>query len=321
VTDARVAPLGRGVHRVTMPLPWALDHVHCYAIEDADGWTIVDCGLGTPGTIRRWEGVLERLGSPRVSRLVLTHYHPDHLGASRALAELTRAEEIVQGRFDAGLSERTWGDAADADAFRRYLLANGMPPEEAGRSVDEEGGTPVELATPTRLVDEGDTLELGGEEFAVLVLPGHADGHIVLLGERTGRLFGGDVLLLEITPNVGRWEDTLPDPLGRYLETLGRIEELAPSLVYPGHRGVIDAAAARAAEIRAHHADRLDEHERALRAGARSAYEVGRAVWGDGLGLHERRFALVEAISHLERLGIEGRAVEYEPARWRAATP
>ena len=55
----------------------------------------------------------------------------------------------------------------------------------------------------------------------MLVLPGHADGHIALLGSHSGRLFGGDVLLNEITPNVGRWEDNEPDPLGRYLETLG----------------------------------------------------------------------------------------------------
>ena len=102
-------------------------------------------------------------------------------------------------------------------------------------------------------------------------------------------------------------------------QTLRRIEKLRPSVVYPGHRGVIDDAAARAAEIRAHHAERLDVHEQVLRDGAETAYEVGRAVWGDGLGLHERRFALVEAISHLERLEVEGRAVRPEPARWHIA--
>ena len=79
------------MHRVTQPLPWALDHVHCYAVDDADGWTLIDCGLGTPGTGRRWEQALALLGHPRVRRLVITHYHPDHIGASTRLAELTRA--------------------------------------------------------------------------------------------------------------------------------------------------------------------------------------------------------------------------------------
>ena len=318
MTRARITPLGGGVHQVTMPLPWALDHVHCYAIEDPDGWTIVDCGLGTPGTLRRWSEALVELGSPRVHRIVLTHFHPDHVGASRVLAELTGAEEVVEGRVDAGNARRAWGDEADFGAFHEHLLANGMPPDEASRAVGEEQRMPIELAAPTRLVDEGDVLELLGERFRVLVLPGHADGHIALLGEQTGRVFGGDVLLVEITPNVGRWEDTEPDPLGRYLQTLARIEQLEPAIVFPGHRRVVEEPARRAAEIRDHHAQRLDVHVEALRAGADTAYDVGRFVWGDGLGFHEKRFALVEAIAHLERLGAEGRAVEQEPSRWRA---
>jgi glyoxylase-like metal-dependent hydrolase (beta-lactamase superfamily II) len=194
-----------------------------------------------------------------------------------------------------------------------------MPREEASRAGEDEDSLPVDAATPTRLVAEGDELELAGETFRVLVLPGHADGHIVLLGERTGRLLGGDVLLHEITPNVGRWEDTQPDPLARYLATLARIEELAPAVVYPGHKRVVDDPAGRAAEIRAHHVVRLEVHVEALEAGAETPYEVGRRVWGDELGFHERRFALVETISHLERLAAEGRADEIAPGRWRAS--
>jgi glyoxylase-like metal-dependent hydrolase (beta-lactamase superfamily II) len=317
MSEGAVTPLGGGVHQVTHRLPWALDHVHCYAVEDPGGWTIVDTGLGTPGTARRWVEALELLGRPSVRRIVVTHYHPDHVGSSRALAELTGAEEVVQGSHDALLTRRAWGDEQSAAAFEAYLCANGMPAEEAARSASDEEGTPVDFATPTSLVDEGDTLELGGETFRVLVLPGHADGHIVLLGERTGRMFGGDVLLHDITPNVGRWEDTEPDPLGRYLATLRRIEELAPAVVYPGHKRVIEDPASRAVEIREHHVTRLDVHLAALRAGAETPYQVGFHVWGDGLGFHERRFALVEAVSHLERLGAEERAVEVEPGRWR----
>ena len=314
-----VTPLGGGVHRVTLPLPWALDHVHCYAVEDGDGWTIVDTGLGTPGTARRWAAALERLGSPRVERIVVTHYHPDHVGSSRALAELTGASEVVQGTHDAELTRAAWGDPQSMAAFEAYLAANGMPADDAARSASDEQRTSVDFADPTRLVDEGDALDVGGERFRVLVLPGHADGHIVLLGEVSGRMFGGDVLLNDITPNVGRWEDTQPDPLGRYLATLRRIDELGPAVVYPGHKRVVEDPAARAREIREHHVVRLDEHLDALAHGAESAYDVGSHVWGDALGFHERRFALVEAVAHLERLVAEGRAVEAAPARWRPA--
>jgi len=318
VLEARITPFPGGVHQITLPLPWALDHVHCYALADPDGWTIVDCGLGTPGAPRRWARALEELGSPPIRRIVVTHYHPDHVGGSRALAELTQADEIVQGEHDWALTRIAWGDRRVAGRFEAYLARNGMPEVEAARSADDEGGIPVDAVEPTRLVSEGDVVEIAGESFRVLVLPGHADGHIALLGERTRRLFGGDVLLHDITPNVGRWEDTAPDPLGRFLETLMRIEELAPSVVYPGHKSLVEQPAERAREIGAHHAVRLDEHLQALRAGLDTPYDVALRVWAGELGFHELRFALVEAISHLERLAAEGRAVETTPGRWQA---
>jgi glyoxylase-like metal-dependent hydrolase (beta-lactamase superfamily II) len=314
-----VQDLGGGVHRVTQPLPWALDHVHCYAIDDAEGWTLIDAGLGTPGTGRRWEQALALLGDPKVRRLVITHYHPDHIGASTRLADLTGAEEIVQGRLDRDLTVRTWLDPESGPRFVRFLAAHGMPLIDAERSAGEEDEVPIAPVEPTHLVDEGDVLELGGEPYDVLVLPGHADGHIALLGQHSGRLFGGDVLLNEITPNVGRWDDNESDPLGRYLESLGRIQELAPSVVYPGHRSLIETPALRAQEIAQHHADRLDDHEAALREGAHSAYDVAQQVFGGRLGFHEQRFALAEALAHIERLERLGRAVQHEPNRWRAA--
>jgi len=317
--EPALTELEPGVVQVTMPLPWALDHVHCYALAAPEGWTLVDTGLGTDRTLAWWDDVLESLGGPAVTRLVLTHYHPDHLGASAGLARLTGAAEIVQGRLDRALSVAGWDDSDDA-GYARYLVDHGMPPDLAAASTQAEIGTAVELAVPTRLVDEGDLVEAGGHSWRVLHLPGHADGHIALHDAAGRRLLGGDVLLDEITPNVGRWPETDPDPLGRYLATLRRVAELAPAVVYPGHGPVIRAAADRAAEIAGHHDERLDVTAAALAEGAESAYEAAQVIWRDEpLGFHEQRFALVEAISHLERLAATGRAVEHRPARWRPA--
>ena len=237
-----VTEIEPGVIQVTMPLPWALDHVHCYALASAEGWTLVDAGLGTAQTLAWWEDALAALGGPPVTRLVLTHYHPDHLGASAGLARLTGAAEVVQGRLDRALSVAGWEDADDS-GYERYLVDHGMPADLAAASTRAEIGTAVELAVPTRLVDEGDVVAAGGGDWRVLHLPGHADGHIALHDEDGGRLLGGDVLLDEITPNVGRWPDTAADPLGRYLATLRRVAGLAPAVVYPGHGPVIRSAA------------------------------------------------------------------------------
>jgi glyoxylase-like metal-dependent hydrolase (beta-lactamase superfamily II) len=313
-----VTDLGGGVHRVTHPLPWALNHIHCYAVEDGDGWTIVDAGLATPGAEARWREALAQLGHPRIRRVLITHYHPDHITGGAGLVRLVEPDEVLQGAYDWELTQRVYKDPDDLAKLERYFLEQGMPPEVTTEAIEDEGYYIVEPAEPTRLLEEGDTIDLGGEIFRVLHLPGHADGHIVLVGERTGRMFGGDVLLQKITPNIGLWHDTLPDPLGRYLVTLGRISELDPAVVYPGHRQVIEDAPARAAEIREHHRLRLDAHEEALRDGAVTPYDCARRIWGDELGRHERRFALVESISHLVRLALLGRAEEVETGRWRA---
>ena len=316
---ASIHDLGDGVFRLTHRLPWALDHVHCYLVREDAGWTAIDTGLGTPATLDAWREALAALRDPPLHRLIVTHYHPDHVGAGRELVEMADVREVVQGRLDAELSRRAWEDPDDG-SFAAYLIANGMPDGEAHASAREEGRLAVHPPHPTRLVDSGDTVELAGERFAVHVLPGHADGHIVLAGERSGRVFGGDVLLAEITPNVGRWPDTAADPLGAYLGSLGELERLAPAVVHPGHGPAIRDVPGRVAEIREHHRERLDAHMAALRAGARTAHAVAQIVWAeDGLGFHEQRFALVEAVSHLERLEGEGRAGRADDGTWHPA--
>jgi glyoxylase-like metal-dependent hydrolase (beta-lactamase superfamily II) len=313
-----VTRLEGGVHRVTLELPWALDHVHCYAIEDPEGWTIVDCGLGSPETTAAWKSALDELGSPHVRRVVITHFHADHIGASAALVALTGAQEVVQGRDDLASADRSFGPQRDEFESAGYLLRCGLPRELIDAWLASTFANDIELAPPTRLVDEGDEVEIAGTSYRVLVLRGHADGHIVLHDVEGGRLFGGDVLLQRITPNVGAWEDSRPNPLGDYLETLTRLEQLAPRLIYPGHRNLIENAAERAAETRGHHDARLDATVAALGTGAATPYEVSNVLWSRQLGLHERRFAVAEALAHLVQLGVLGRAVEHEPGRWSA---
>lgn len=317
MADVWVEEIGGGIHRVTHRLPFALDHVHCYAVAGSDGWTIVDTGLAYKAE-HRWREAFEALGHPHVRRIVITHYHPDHLGGSATLAELTGAEEILQGRLDAEIAKRVYTDAEDVVSFRRYLADQGMPADEVDETVRSERKLIVPPAVPTRLLDEGDAITIGDDEYAVLHLPGHADGHIALYHERSGRVFGGDVLLSDITPNVATLHHSEPDPLGRYLATLDRVVALEPSLVCSGHHRAIDDPAGRAREIRDHHAERLDETEAALRAGASTPYEVARRIWGPRLSVHELRFAVGETVSHLVRLERLGRAAEGEPGRWLA---
>ena len=100
-----------------------------------------------------------------MTQLVLTHYHPDHLGASAGLARLTGAARVVQGRIDRELAVAAWEQGDDGE-YERYLRDHGMPADLAAASTRAEIGIAVELAAPTRLVDEGDVVEAGGRTLA-----------------------------------------------------------------------------------------------------------------------------------------------------------
>jgi glyoxylase-like metal-dependent hydrolase (beta-lactamase superfamily II) len=148
--------------------------------------------------------------------------------------------------------------------------------------------------------------------WRVLELPGHADGHICLL--RDGVLVAGDHLLGEITPTVGLYPESRPDPLADYLASLERTIELSPSLALPGHGEPVADPVSRAREIIDHHRRRLDEAAAALGPVPRTAYDVSVALFGENLDASGRRFALAETLAHLERLVREGRAVRQDDA-------
>jgi glyoxylase-like metal-dependent hydrolase (beta-lactamase superfamily II) len=190
-------------------------------------------------------------------------------------------------------------------------------PEETVAGIVAESDRLVEavhwVERPDRLLEQGD--EVDG--WRVELLPGHADGHIALL--RDGVMIAGDTILTGITPAVGLYPNSRPDPLGDYLRSLARIEELAPRVAYAGHRDPVAEPAARAREIAAHHADRLDRAVSALDGTPLSAYEVSLALFRDELSTTLRRFATAESLAHLERLVREGRASRAGSGYVRAA--
>ena len=109
--------------------------------------------------------------------------------------------------------------------------------------------------------------------------------------------------------------ESRPDPLGDYLGSLTDIAELDPRVSYGGHGATVDEPAERAHAIVAHHDERLDQTEAALDARARSGYEISHVVFGRELPPIQRRFAVAETLSHLERLVVLGRAARSEDDR------
>jgi glyoxylase-like metal-dependent hydrolase (beta-lactamase superfamily II) len=302
--------LESGVRRVTFDLPLGIDHVHCYLLPCEDGsWLAVDTGLGVPGAADEWRNELDALEGA-IGRIAITHFHPDHVGAAAVLADLTGAP-VHQGREDYAQCVRTWGEPRTPELIPDDLRANGVPEPEIAVFREQAGALRrmVHFAADPTLLEEGDSIA----GWNVLSLPGHADGHIGLL--RDGVLIAGDALLATITPNVGLYPESRPDPLGDYLASLHRIADLAPRVAYGGHGVAIADPAGRARELIGHHEHRLEQAAAALDGEPRNAYEVSHRLWPEELSPALRRFALAETRAHLEYLVLRKQAVRAEDDR------
>ncbi len=308
-TFAQPTELEPGILRVTLPLPSGPKHVHSYLLREDDGWTLVDTGLGLPDS--PWADIAAGLDAPIV-RIFITHMHPDHVGGAAPAAEATGAP-VLQGRLDYEQCERVWGRPDWPRRIADWFLRQGVPPDVAEELLQSGHvfADFVRFAWNPQPVEPGNLVG----SWRVLAVPGHADGHLCLLRESDGVLVAGDSILTPITPAIGLWPESRPDPLGDYLGTLRLLGELAPRIAYTGHGDPVTDIAVRAVEIAQHHDERLAQTAAALSSTPSSGYEVSHAIFGRELPPIQSRFAVAEALSHLERLVGDGRARRHEDDR------
>ena len=294
--------LPHGIRRITTPLPTRPGHVHSYLLpgDRDDGWTLVDTGIGLPNAQEVWA---ESLGEAEVARIFVTHFHPDHVGAAADVHELTRAP-VHQGALDYAQCELVWGNPAWSERLLDWFRLHGAPDDVTAELVGQSSlSRPyIRYQRDPLLMREGESLD----GWELVAAAGHADGQLCLL--KDGVLIAADHLLDRITPTVGLWPASRPDPLGDYLSALERTAELEPRIAYAGHGEPIADPAGRARELQEHHRIRLEETVAALGPEPQTGYELSLALFGDDLKPASRRFAIAESLSHAERLVLEGAA-------------
>ena len=309
-----VAP---GLQWLRMPLPFALDHINLWLLDEDDGCTLVDCGYGDAPTRAHWQRHFEEVLARRpIRRIVVTHCHPDHLGNAAWLAArfgctvaMTQSEYLAAHALIAG--EAGYGQAAMHELF----ASHGMPAEHvvaiASRGNHYRRGVPEAPSAFVRLID-GDAVALGERDWRVIAGYGHSTEHAALAAVAARVLISGDMLLPRISTNVAVWPgEPDADPVQRFLDSLAAFETLpADTLVLPSHGLPFRGIAARVAQLRAHHAARLDELHAFLAAAAapRSAHDAIPVLFRRQLDVHQRFFAIGEAIAHLNHLWRHGRA-------------
>jgi len=306
-----VAP---GILWLRMPLPMKLDHVNVYALDDGDGWTIVDTGFDTRRTRTIWEAVLAGpLGGRPVRRLIVTHHHPDHVGLAGWFQ--ARGAELWMPRTGWLMARMLTLDVQEsypAETLEFYLRA-GMDPVVFAARKGERPFNFADVVAPMplgyRRIVEGEVVRVGGRDWDVAMGDGHAPEHGVFW-ERGGDLvIGGDQLLPSISPNLGVYPtEPAADPVGDWLASCERLagRATARQLVLPGHKLPFTGLPLRMRQFVANHHGAL-ERLMAFLTEPRRAGECFGALYGRRIGAGEYGLALVEAVGHLNHLLRAGR--------------
>jgi glyoxylase-like metal-dependent hydrolase (beta-lactamase superfamily II) len=309
-TVAEVAP---GVHWLRMALPFQLDHINLWALEDEGGWTLVDTGLGNDATRGLWNSVFgSRIKAP-VRRVIVTHYHPDHAGNAGWLCErfgaelwMTRAEYLTVHAARHGAAG--YSTEAQIALFRTNGLA-----EAQGAALLTRGDLYRKLVPDFpfahKRVFDGESIRIGGRDWRVMLGYGHSPEHLSLYCEELGALIAGDMLLPRISTNIAvRPVDPWSNPLRLFLDSIGRYGALPEDvLALPSHGLPFRGAHARVAQLQAHHSERLGALEAACAQRPRTAADVLEVLFRRKLDDNQIFFAMGESIAHLHCLQYDGR--------------
>lgn len=303
-----------GVLWARMPLPFALDHVNLWLLEDGPGFCLVDTGLGDARTRGLWEGILAGLGRP-LTRIVVTHFHPDHLGNARWLGERTGAPlHMSDGEFL--LAHAIHGQTAGytVAAMVAHFRRHGLDAAACGRLTAQ--GNTFALGAPSlpeahHRIQDGDTLAIGGAAWRAVAGHGHSPEHMALLGP--GVLIPGDMLLPRITTNVSvSAVSPEEDAVGRFLDSVRRFGDLDDGVrVLPSHGRPFHGAALRVRQLERHHAER-DALLLSVLDRPRTAGELLATLFPRDLDAHQTMFAMGEGIAHLNHLVRLGRAAHVD---------
>ena len=310
-TVREVAP---GILWMRFALPFLLNHVNVYLIEDEGGWAAFDTGLGDDLTKSAWEAVLAGpLRGQRLTRVICSHFHPDHVGLVGWLTArfdcalwMPRTEMLMTRMLQHG-----------APASRGPFYAeHGLAPDEGARVAGEGHGY---LRMITGLPDQyqrltaGETLRVGGRDFAAFTGGGHAPEQGMLYCAAAGILLAADQVLARISPNISvQAMEPDADPLGEYLASLAELQRCVPAevLALPGHHLPFTGLHTRLAELARHHADRCALIADAARLQPRTAAELLPVLFKRRMDSHQTGFAFGETLAHVNAMRARGELVQ-----------
>jgi len=305
-----------GVLWARFPLPFRLDHVNIYLIEDGDGLAVVDTGIDDSQSRATWEALLVGpLRGRKLTRVIATHFHPDHVGLAGWLCERFGLQlAMSEAEYLIALNIRLDPQGLRSEPYRSFYRSHGLT-EESTELLLGNGLQYLRMVSPPpktflRLIAE-ERIKIGGREFEVITGAGHSPEQVMLYSKADNFVLIADQVLAKISPNVSvEAMDPEGNPLGAYLRSLERLKARLPEdvLVLPGHRLPFVGLHARADELIAHHEARCMAILEACKQGPQTVAELVPVIFGRNIDdPHQLVFAFSEALAHVNILVRGGR--------------
>ncbi len=304
-----VAP---GVHWTRMPLPFGLDHINLWVLDAGDGWAIVDTGVNMPRTRAHWETLFAgpMAGKP-VTRVIVTHYHPDHLGLAGWLCkrwnvplEIARTEYLLARSLMLDIREAPPPEAVD------FSIRAGWSDTAIAELRQKPWGSfhkiISQLPAGFKRIRDGDVLTIGARQWRIVTGRGHAPEHSCLVSD--GLMISGDQVLPRITSNVSVYPtEPFADPLCDWLESIDTLRAIDPDiLVLPAHNEPFTGLHVRLDQLAEDHAHKL-EMLLAFCAEPRTAVDSFATLFRKPIGESDYGIATGEAVAHLHWLEERGK--------------
>ncbi|WP_245600112.1 MBL fold metallo-hydrolase [Paenibacillus harenae] len=308
----RTVVLEKGWIQVKVPVPFSLKWVNSYLIPETEGYTLIDPGLRTDAAIRMWDESLRthRIQWTDITRIILTHQHPDHYGLAGYVQEKSGAKVYLSRRSHA-YAIRLWSENSTfAEELQNLYAEHGMP-AELRAAIGANLSTFTAMVSPqpeVTYMQAGDSMEIGGTSWKLIDAPGHANGQLCFYNSERGWMLCGDQVLPRITPNISVVPGESGDPLAVFLNSLDELRQYKVTLALPGHRDPFTDFAGRITELQEHHERRLLRMRELLAEEPRTAFAMCETLFGSRLrgNAHNLRFAMSETIAHLVYLERKG---------------
>jgi len=307
-----------GIYRLRLPVPGALRSINSYLLKGQDGWTVIDAGPDLPGCREKWETALDDLDIQYsdIKHILITHGHIDHVGLAGWLQEQSGASVIMSETeyLDAFYPDE--GGQIGSTFFREGMLSLGITAAETDKL------TPIlrfatEIPEPWPKVEflQENSLVLGDRTWEVVLTTGHTNDHICLFNREEGLLLSGDQILPTISTVIQFPTSDSDNPLGQYLHSLTRLQQLNPARIMPAHGEPFNDLNARVDQLFQHHQERLQliiESVSDQPCGARS---IVNQLFGSELDVFNLFLATGEITAHLLFMHSQGKVqVSQDPS-------